>query len=212
MSDDDTPNFDELLQRVRAGDYAAAGELWVRFEPEIRRTLRVRLWQSGLRGREETEDRLQSVALLFFDRLDRGKLDQRLDELESPEELLNLLKKMARGKYVDWIRYRSAERRGQQKKQGMEAMAVEPPGDDTRVSQAVQHDELVRDGLAELDDDERRIADLRRAGHSWQQIADHLNTTREAVRKKFYRAVDRLKQRLFGSASDDVRPQGHGRR
>jgi RNA polymerase sigma factor (sigma-70 family) len=151
------------------------------------------------------------VALLFFDRLDRGKLDQRFDELESPEELLNLLKKMARGKFVDWIRRRSAQRRGEQRKQSLEAVAVEPPADDTRVSQAVQHDELVQQGLAQLDENEQHIAELLRTGHSWQQIADQLNTTREAVRKQFYRAVDRLKQRLFGSASDDVRPQGHGR-
>jgi RNA polymerase sigma factor (sigma-70 family) len=212
MSDAEKPEVEELLRRVRTGDHAAAGELWVRFEPEIRRTLRVRLWQSGLRGREETEDRLQSVALLFFDRLDRGKLDQRLDELESPEELLNLLKKMARGKFVDWIRRYSAQRRGEQKKRSLGALAVEPPADDTRASQALQHEELLQNARALLDENEQRIAELLRTGHNWQQIADQLNTTREAVRKQFYRAVDRLKQRLFGSTCDDVRPKGHGRR
>ena len=201
-----------LLQRVCAGDHVAAGELWVWFAPEIRRALRVRLWQSGLRGRGETEDRLQSVALLFFDRLDRGKLDERLDELESPEELLNLLKKMAQGKYVDWIRRRSAQRRGEQKKRTLEAMEFEPATDETRPSQALQHGELVEQGLALLDENEQRIAELLRTGYSWQQIADELKTTREAVRKQFYRAVDRLKKRLFGSTSDAIRPKGDGRR
>jgi hypothetical protein len=30
------------------------------------------------------------------------------------------------------------------------------------------------------------------------------------VRKQFYRAVDRLKDRLFGSTSDDIHPKRHG--
>jgi RNA polymerase sigma factor (sigma-70 family) len=209
MPNADSSIPDELFRRVRAGDHTAVAELWIRFEPEIRRTMRVRLWQSGLRGREDTEDRLQSVALLFFDRLDRGKLDQRLDELESPQELLNLLQQMARGKFVDWIRRRGAQRRGEQKKQSLEALAVEPPIDETGASQALQHDELVQRGLALLNENERRIAELLRTGHNWQQIAGQLNSTREAVRKQFYRAVDRLRHQLFESTSDDIRPQGN---
>lgn len=202
MSENGRPNFDEPLRRLRAGDRDAAGELWLSFEPEIRRMLRVRLWQSGLRGREQTEDRVQSVALLFFDRLDRGKLDDRLRELETPEELLNLLRKMAHGKYVDWIRRRGAQRRGAGKRQPL-ASQYEPPADSTRASQALQHDELVQQGLAMLSDEERRIAELLREGSSWQQIADCLGTTRESVRKHFYRAVDRLKRRLLGSTRDE---------
>lgn len=212
MSDAGKPTFEELLRRVRAGDRAAAGELWKQFEAEIRRTLRVRLWQSGLRGREETEDRLQSVALLFFDRLDRGKLDERLDELKSPDELLNLLKQMAQGKYVDWIRRRSAQRRGERKKQSLEAAEFEPAADETRASEALQHEELVQQGLALLDADEQRIAELLRTGHNWEQIARELGTTREAVRKQFYRAVHRLQEKLFGSTSDDIRRKGNRRR
>ena len=210
MPDAGEPTFDDLLQRVRSGDRAAAGEFWLRFEPEIRRTLRVRLWQSGLLGREETEDRLQSVALLFFDRLDRGKLDQRLDELDSPEAVLNLLKKMAQGKYVDWIRRRSAQQRGEQKKRGLSAAGFEPVDDETRASLALQHRELVKQGLALLDETEQRIAELLRTGHTWQQIADDLGTTRDAVRKQFYRAVDRLKERLLGSSSDEITPPRPG--
>ena len=211
MADSDQPTFAELLRRVRAGDRAAAGELWQQFEPEIRRTLRVRLWQSGLRGREETEDRLQSVALLFFDRLDRGKLDQWLDELESPEALRNLLQQMAQGKYVDWIRRRSARRRGERKQQSLEAAGFEPAADETRASQALQNQELVEQGLALLDENERQIAELLRTGHNWERIAAQLGTTREAVRKQFYRAAERLKERLFGSTSDDIRSKGHRR-
>ena len=212
MSDAGKSAFDDLLSRVRSGDRAAAGELWNQCEPEIRRTLRVRLWQSGLRGRQETEDRLQSVALLFFDRLDRGKLDERLDRLESPEELLNLLRQMAQGKFVDWIRRRSAQRRGERRKQSLEAGDFEPAADETRASQALQHEELVQQGLALLDGNEQQIAELLRTGHNWQQIADQLGTTREAVRKQFYRAVDRLKDRWFGSTRHVIRPEGDRRR
>jgi RNA polymerase sigma factor (sigma-70 family) len=208
MSDANHQRFEDLMGRVRAGDRTAAGELWVQFEPEIRRTLRVRLWQSGLRGSEETDDRLQSVALLFFDRLGRGKLDERLEELQSPEALLNLFKKMAQGKYVDWIRHRSAQRRGERRKRALDGVGAEPADDETRASVELQHQELVEQGLALLNEEEQRIAEMLRTGHTWQQIADRLKISREAVRKQFYRAVKRLKQRLLGSASDDASPPG----
>jgi DNA-binding NarL/FixJ family response regulator len=59
-----------------------------------------------------------------------------------------------------------------------------------------------------LDETEQQIAELLRTGHTWQQIADLLDMTREAVRKQFYRAVERLRRRLLGSVSDEFIPPG----
>lgn len=107
---------------------------------------------------------------------------------------------------------RSAQRRGARKKRSLEATEFEPATNETRASQALQHQELVEQGLALLDENEQYIAELLRTGHNWQQIADQLGTTREAVRKQFYRAAERLKERLFGSTSDDIRPTANRRR
>jgi DNA-binding NarL/FixJ family response regulator len=70
---------------------------------------------------------------------------------------------------------------------------------------------MVEQGLGLLDDQERLIAERLRTGRTWQQIADELQMTRDAVRKHFYRAVERLKQHLLGSTSDDLAPKGSRR-
>ena len=44
----DTPSFDELIRRVRAGDPGAAAELVRRYEPAIRRAVRFRLADARL--------------------------------------------------------------------------------------------------------------------------------------------------------------------
>ena len=46
---DDRPDFAEFLKRIRAGDQQAAAELVQRFEPVIRREIRLRLEDRGLR-------------------------------------------------------------------------------------------------------------------------------------------------------------------
>ena len=203
MSSGDVSSFQQLLGQVRAGDREAAGEFWRQFEPELRRTIRVRLWQSGLQGRGETDDRIQSVALLFFDRLDRGKLDDRLDELESPIAALNLLKKMAQGRFIDWLRRRGAQRRDERKKHSLDTAVVDPSADDTSPSEAVHHAEQLEGVFKLLDETERRVAELLLLGRTWNQVADELEMNREVVRRKHYRAVHRLQHMLGRGATED---------
>ena len=91
MTTEDT--FADLLQRIRAGDAAAAEKLVERYQPALRRMVHVRLVGDRLRRLFDSEDICQSVLASFFVRMALGQYD-----LEQPEDLLKLLAVMARNK------------------------------------------------------------------------------------------------------------------
>src|SRR4051794_23122623 len=84
------PAFPDLIRRVRAGEPQAAAELVCRYEPEIRRFIRVRLTDPHLRRTLDSVDISQSVLAAFFVRVIAGQFD-----LEEPSQLIKLLVTMA---------------------------------------------------------------------------------------------------------------------
>src|SRR5436305_3757208 len=98
--------FEELIQRVRAGDQDAAGELVRRYEPAIRRAVHFRLGDAHLGGMLDSMDICQSVLASFFVRAASGQYD-----LQEPEHLLKLLVAMARNKLKFQARKQRAQRR-----------------------------------------------------------------------------------------------------
>src|SRR5215471_14278319 len=99
-------SFRDLIRRIRTGDGAAATELVRRYEPTIRRTIRVRLRDMRLRRVLDSMDICQSVLASFFVRAALGQY-----ELNEPEQLLKLLATMARNKLADHARQQQAGRR-----------------------------------------------------------------------------------------------------
>src|SRR5262249_2264696 len=85
--------FHELIRRRGAAARAAAGEWVGQYEPAIRRSVRLRLADAGLRRLLDSTDICQAVFLSFFVRTASGQY-----ELETPEQLQQLLVKMARNK------------------------------------------------------------------------------------------------------------------
>ncbi len=68
-------SFAEFIRRVRAGDERAAMDLVERYEPSIRRAVRVRLRDPRLRRLIESVDMCQSVFGSFFVRTALGQYD-----------------------------------------------------------------------------------------------------------------------------------------
>ena len=181
-------DFGELLRLVRAGDADAAAELVRRYEPEIRRTIRVRLTDPRLRRTVDSMDICQSVLGNFFVRASLGEF-----ELERPADLIALLVAMVRNKVVDQARRTQARKRDRRR--------VDLAGDSVldRVADRAASPDCVaadRDLLAEvrrrLADDERYLAEQRAAGREWRDLADELGTAADALRKKLSRALDRV--------------------
>jgi hypothetical protein len=79
------PSFRDLILRVRAGDEAAAADLVRRYEPAIRRAVRLRLRDPCLGRLCDSMDVCQSVLASFFVRAALGQYD-----LNSTDQLLRL--------------------------------------------------------------------------------------------------------------------------
>jgi RNA polymerase sigma-70 factor (ECF subfamily) len=187
----DTDPFRELLQRVRNRDAAAAAELVNRFAPTIRRVIRIRMRDERLRRLMTESDICQSVLASFFVRAALGQYD-----LDSPEQLLALLTRMARNKLASHTSREGAARRDYRRAEYDSTAtrnlmsAVPDPAEEAALQ------DLLDKSLALLSPEERRLAELRRDGCNWHEIAEQLGSTPGAVRKQWERAVKRVLERL----------------
>ena len=91
-------DFSDLIRRVRSGDEAAASELVQRYEPAIRRAVRIRLSDCAWRCAFDSMDICQSVMASSSCRPALGQY-----ELDTPDQLLKLLARMARHKLADQV-------------------------------------------------------------------------------------------------------------
>src|SRR5262249_1765144 len=91
------------MNRVRAGDEAAATELVRLYERTIRRTVRIWLVHARMRRVFDSLDISQPVLGSFFVRAALGQF-----KLDRPEQLVRLLISMARHKLADQVRRQRA--------------------------------------------------------------------------------------------------------
>ena len=189
MRNEDQPPTDEFLRliaSVKNGDEQAAAELVRHFEPEVRRFIRFRLSSPALRRTFDSLDICQSVLLKFFVEVSAGRL-----ELHEPGQLAALLVTMARNKLTDRVREAHADRRDARRtaQGGDEPLQVVPnPGESP--SEAL----IAREVLAAIDerlnDSERYLIQQRMEGRAWEDLANELGSTSEAVRKRMTRALE----------------------
>jgi RNA polymerase sigma factor (sigma-70 family) len=191
MSIGEMDDFRELIARVRVGDQGAASELVRRYEPLIRREVRLKLENSRLRRVLDSMDVCQSVLASFFVRTAAGEYD-----LDQPGQLVQLLVKIARNKVASAARREFSQRRdGRRLDAGghtLSALAAPEPGPSVVVASA----ELLYAFRERLSTDERRLADLRVDGNSWGEIAAALGGTADARRVQLGRAIDRVAREL----------------
>ena len=191
--------FAEFIRRIRAGDDQAARELVERYEPVIRRQVRVRLRDPRLSSRFDCADVCQSAMASFFVRAAAGQFD-----LEHPDQLPRLLVAMAQRKLAQQVRrhraarrdYRRSEERDPEYLAGRTSASPSP-------SRLVAGRELLDEFRRRLSEEERRLADLRAQGCDWAEIAARLGGTAEACRKQLARALDRVEHQLEGSEDGD---------
>jgi RNA polymerase sigma-70 factor (ECF subfamily) len=192
MSDDTT--FADFIRRIRAGDDRAAQELVERYEPVIRREVRLRLRDPRLTSQFDWTDVCQSVLASFFVRAASGQYD-----LDEPGQLLKLLVAMTRNKLANQARWHRAGRRDYRlvshDPAALEGRAIAQPSP----SRMVAGRELLEEFRRRLSEEERALIDLRAQGCEWPEIAARLGGTAQSRRKQFIRAVDRVVEQLEGS-------------
>ena len=184
------PGMKELVERFRAGDADAAGELVQAYEPHLRRIIRLRIRDSRLRRLFDSADICQSVLANFFARLSLGQYD-----LESPGQLVRLLEMMARNKVASQARKAQVTRRDERQIDGSDER-VSPLVPGPSFTEQVAWSELVQIVRSRLTESERQLSDLRAAGCEWADIAIQVGGTAEGTRKRLERAFDRVAREL----------------
>jgi RNA polymerase sigma-70 factor (ECF subfamily) len=185
------PAFEELIRRVRDWDQEAAAELVRRYEPAIRRAVRVRLANARLGNLLDSMDICQSVLRSFFVRAASSQYD-----LETPEQVLKLLTAMARNKLASQARKQHSLRRDNRRASaiGDDASRLVAAGDSPSVAMVVL--DLQQEVRRRLAPDEWRLLELKNQGHDWAAIAARVGGVAETLRKKLARAIDRVVDEL----------------
>jgi RNA polymerase sigma-70 factor (ECF subfamily) len=184
-------SFTDLLRRVRAGDDQAAAELVRRYEPLVRREIRLRMEDRRLSRLFDSMDVCQSVLASFFVRTAAGQYD-----LERPEQVLKLLVTMARNKLASEARRQSRQRRDHRRAAGSPEELQRVADTTPSPSQVLAGRELLEQFYQHLSEEERQLADLRGQGLGWDDIAARLGGTAQARRMQLARAADRVARQL----------------
>jgi RNA polymerase sigma-70 factor (ECF subfamily) len=184
-------SFRELIRRVRAGDETAAVEVVRRYEPAIRRTIRVHLRDPRLGRLFDSMDVCQSVLASFFVRTALGQY-----ELDRPEQLLKLLTVMARHKLVNLAEQQRAQRRDYRRVETAPDKEKEVAAAGASPSEQAAARELMAEAQRPLSPAERQLLELRQQGRQWADIAAELGGTPAALRMQWTRAVERVSREL----------------
>jgi RNA polymerase sigma-70 factor (ECF subfamily) len=188
----DRDSFTDAMDRLRAGDEAAAREVFQRFVRELIR-LAHRQLDAALRRKVDPEDVVQSAFKSFFLRYGAGKL-----EVHDWDNLWGLLTVITLRKCLDRVEYHRAERRDVQREAAAqpgtagtepwwEALAREP-----RPEEAMVLAETVELLLRGLHAEERPILEMSLQGYTTQEISEQLGRPERSVR----RLRERVKKQL----------------
>lgn len=183
--------FRDLISRIRTGDEQAAAELVRKYEPLIRREVRLRLEDQRLRRMFDSMDIVQSVLASFFHRNAAGEYD-----LDSPEQLIGLLVRIARNKLASAARKHYRKRRDTRRTEVGSNVLEQLPADDPTASVSIADQEILDSLRAELTDEERQIATLRSDGLTWEEIAKTLGKKAQSLRMQLVRGVERASRAL----------------
>jgi RNA polymerase sigma-70 factor (ECF subfamily) len=187
----DNEDFPNFLRRIRAGDDAAAMELVRRYEPLIRREVRLRFGSDRFRRAFDSVDVSQSVLANFFVRAAAGGF-----ALESPEQLARLLIVMARNKLISRVRSERRLVRDVRRlaaEPGVLEEVADPHPSPSRLALKKEELELLTESLSAED---RQIMELRSAGLSWDEVGTRLGGSAQARRMQLVRGLRRLQLRL----------------
>ena len=182
-------SFVQLIEGVRRREQTAAVELVRMISPMLHQTVRFRLSRWRLTHLLEVEDICQAVLAEFFQRLGQGEY-----LLEHPAQLNSLLGKLARYRILDEVRKSFAARRGKgdRASTNVDDMLASVAANTGTPSAEARANDLMATLYDRMTSSERILAERRSRGEDWTEIAQAVNSSPDAVRKKLTRALDRV--------------------
>jgi RNA polymerase sigma factor (sigma-70 family) len=202
--DNSTDSISEWLGRLKAGEAAAAQNLWNRYSEELLRVAKQRLGTSP-RGIGDEED----VALSVFGSIFRGAAEGRFDHISTRDELWWLLLTITKRKTVDHIRRESAQKRHHQPDQsGQQPSAIRADSPQISLNDLVSSSPtpdflvaLEEQYLRLLDklrnDQLREIVVFRIEGYTVTEIAQKMNIGLRAAERKLQLIRAKWKRELL---------------
>lgn len=204
-----------LVQRAQQGDDAAMNELIQRYEPRLRRIVRIKL-SYRLRRVVESVDIVQDTFRAAAEHIEDL-------ELRSTASILQWLSRIAENRMLDTHRHfyglkrdktrevRMADPRGEDDAGEFRPGAVVPDAGPTPEEEASRRElaRLVDEAVAQLPEDYREVIMLRTYyGGSWDYVAEQMNRTNgDAARQLHRRARIRLarimREKTAGLDEDD---------
>ena len=184
--------FAVFVRRIRAGDELAAAELVSKFEPIVRRELRLNMTDRRIGRLVDSVDICQSIWSSFFLRAAAGQYD-----LDTPQHLVRLLMSMAKHKLASQARQQHRQKRdvGRNEPDGARIECFSDHRQDTP-SAIVSGKELLSVMEGKLSPEERQVAEMRRQGLSWAAVAERLGGTSQSRRMQMDRAADRIAEQI----------------
>jgi RNA polymerase sigma-70 factor (ECF subfamily) len=190
-------SFDEVMARLRAGDHAAAEQVFRRFTHRLIALARAHL-DSRVRQKVDPEDVLQSVYKSFFLRCEQGKLH--LGGWDSLWAVLTVITTRKCGRWATKF-YTGRRNVSAEVPTGDESGVVELFSEDPSPAEAAMLSELVEQLLRDLGERDGAILTLALQGYSGAEISEQLGRPVRTV----YRVLDRIKRRLQ-AAQDQASP------
>lgn len=180
-------DLDQLVRGLRQGDSAAVRELIARYEPFLRRALRLRIAQAKLHSAADSADICQSVMQSFYVRVVAGEY-----ELSSVADLEKLLLGIARKKFAMFARREFAARRNRKREFPLGEQFDCPDTKAVDPGQFALSQDLISAVRERLRDGERELFDLRKEGKSWDDVARERGKSALVLRKQLSRAINRV--------------------
>jgi RNA polymerase sigma factor (sigma-70 family) len=186
-------DFEQLMQRIRAGCPDAAREMFERYNTEIQIVVRHRL-SHRLRAQFDSLDFAQDAWASFF------HIPPERYTFKTPRELVAFLSGIARNKVADVCRKRvpaTGHNRNETREPRLpevSADGAEPAAQQPTPSQVAiageQWDRLLQDQPPEI----RRALELLREGRSHQEVADCLGVHPKMIQRVLQRLNQKLKR------------------
>jgi RNA polymerase sigma factor (sigma-70 family) len=180
--------IDALLAAIQTGDERAVGLFVARYEPMIRRVLRVTGVIRWLQSQLESQDLVQSVFIQAVAAI-------RYDSLRFRDEaaLEGFLRTVGRNRLPDHVRRLKAARRNRQRTIAGSPEALSQLADASPSPSQIAE---VREEAARVagctTPSELKVLRDRAEGADWKQLAEERQTTPDALRKR----IERIRQRI----------------
>jgi RNA polymerase sigma-70 factor, ECF subfamily len=197
MSMDESQHWQTWVQRLEQGDTQVVRAFWESYGPRLQ-GLAARYLHQRMRRREEPEDVVQSVCRTFFRRAREGEF-----EIADRDGLWRLLCAITVAKSRQKARFHRAMRRSLDRERefpadvnGSSEGAPSPPAQEPSPAEQAEFCEQLERLLSSLDDEERRLLELRLAEHTHEEAAAKMGCSERTVRRIQKRLQHRLAQML----------------